>query len=272
MSEYTAMQISKPSDEQAFERCNEILWRCILGDHSVQLHGRRGQEQHGVDLTGLRDGQPESIVGVQCKLKSEGQRLTESEVRAEVEKALTFSPPLSEYIIVTTAPDDEKTQNFARQLSISVSENRGRPLKIRVLGWGSLEREIRRFPDSLKAFDPSHTGQGDRIEQSIGDLSGSMEVVQEQMAVVYRAVTQGYALSPIITEAAVYSVLDRQVNSYAELVSSDPRSALRLLQQRQGQLDDDVRANIRFRVAANIATCQFNLGDEETAAQGFIAA
>ena len=272
MAEYTAAQIPKPSDEQTFERCNEILWRCILRDDTVQLHGRRGQEQHGVDLTGLRDDQPERIVGVQCKLKSEGQRLTEAEVRAEVEKALTFSPPLSEYIIVTTAPDDEKIQKLAHQLSISASENRGKPLKIRILGWGSLEREIRRFPDALKAFDPSHTGQGDRIERSLGDLSGSMEMVQEQIAVVHRAVTQGHAGNPIITETAVYSVLDRQINSYAELVSSDPSTALRLLKQLQGQLDGDVRADIRFRVAANIAACKFNLGDEEAAAQGFVAA
>ena len=140
------------------------------------------------------------------------------------------------------------------------------------MGWGSVEREIRRFPDALKAFDPSHTGQGDRIEQSLGDLSESMEVIQERMAVVHRAVTQGHALNPIVTETAAYSVLDRQVNSYAELVSSDPSTALRLLKQLQGQLDDDVRANIRFRVAANIAACQFNLGDQEAAAQGFIAA
>ena len=272
MSEYTAAQIPKPSDEQAFERCNEILWRCVLRDDTVQLHGRRGQEQHGVDLMGLRDDQPERIVGIQCKLKSEGQRLTEAEVRAEVEKALTFSPPLSEYIIVTTAPDDEKIQKLAHQLSISGSENRGKPIKIRILGWGSLEREIRRFPDALKAFDPSHTGQGDRIERSLGDQSGSMEVFQEQMAVVHRAVTQGYAGNPIITDTAVYSVLDRQINSYAELVSSDPRTALGLLRQLQGELDDDVRADIRFRVAANIAACQFNLGDAEAAAQGFIAA
>ncbi len=272
MSEYTATQIPKPSDEQAFERCNEILWRCVLGDRSVRLHGRRGQAQHGVDLTGLRGDQPERIVGVQCKLKSEGQRLTEAEVRAEVEKALTFSPPLSEYIIVTTAPDDEKIQKLAHQLSISASENRGFPLKIRILGWGSLEREIRRHPDALKAFDPSHTGQDDRIEQRLGDLSGSMEVVQAQMAVVHRAVTQGHTLNPIVTETAVYSILDRQINSYAELVSSDPSTALRLLRQLERQLDDDVRANIRFRVAANIAATQFNLGDEEAAAQGFIAA
>ena len=99
-----------------------------------------------------------------------------------------------------------------------------------------------------------------------------MEMVQEQMAVVHRAVTQGHAGNPIITETAVYSVLDRQINSYAELVSSDPSTALGLLRQLQGALDDDVRANIRFRVAANIAACKFNLGDEEAAAQGFVAA
>ena len=272
MSEYTATQIPKPSDEQAFERCNEILWRCVLGDHTVQLHGRRGQEQHGVDLTGLRDGQPESIVGVQCKLKSEGQRLTEAEVRAEVEKALTFSPPLSEYTIVTTAPDDERIQKLAHQLSISASENRVKPLKIRILGWGSLEREIRRFPDALNAFDPSQTGQGDRIERELDDLSGSVEKVREQIAVVHRAVTQGHAGNPIVAATAVHSILGRQVNSYAELVSSDPSTALRLLRRLQGELDDNARADIRFRVAANIAACQFNLGDEEAAAQGFIAA
>ena len=272
MSEYTAAQTPKPRDEQTFERCNQVLWRCILGDETVQLHGRRGQKQDGVDLTGLRDGQPERVVGVQCKLKSEGRKLTEAEVRAEVEKALTFAPPLSEYIIVTTAPDDERIQKLAHQLSISASENRGRPLKIRILGWGSLEREIQRFPDALKAFDPSHTGQGDRIERKLGNLSGSIEMVLEQMAVVHRAVTQGHAGNPIVTDTGVHSVLESQIKSYAELVSSDPSTALRLLKQLQGQLDDDVRADIRFRVAANIAACQFNLGDEKAAAQGFIAA
>ena len=269
MSEYTGTQIPKPSDEQTFERCNEVLWQCILRDETVQLHARRGQRQYGVDLTGIRDDQAENLVGVQCRLKSAGQSLTEAEIQGEVEKALTFSPPLSEYIIVTTAPDDGELQRLAYQLSISASKGREKPLRVRIWGWGTLEREIRRFPNALRAFDPSHTGQGDRIERKLGDLS---EMVQERMAEVHRAVTQGHAGNPIVTETAVRSVLERQVNSYAELVSSDPSTALRLLTQLQGQLDDDVKGNIRFRVAANIAACQFNLGDEEAAAQGFIAA
>lgn len=272
MSEYPATQIPKPRDEQTFERCNEILWRCILGDETVQLHGRRGQKQRGVDLTGLRDGQPDQIVGVQCRLKSEGQILTDAEVRTELEKALTFTPPLSEYFIVTTAPDDEKLQRLAHELSISASKDRDGPLKTRIWGWGSVEREIRRYPDALRAFDPSHTTQGDRIEREVGHLSGSMTDVQQQLAVVHRVVTQGHAGSPVVADTAVDNILEREVQRYGELVSSDPDNALRFLQRFQAELDDDVRANIRFRVAANIAACQFNLGDREAAARGFIAA
>ena len=221
---------------------------------------------------GLRDGQPEQIVGVQCRLKSEGQILTEAEVRKEVEKALTFTPPLAEFFIVTTAPDDEKLQRLAHELSISASEHRDKPLKIRIWGWGSLEREIRRYPDALRAFDPSHTAQADRFEREVHDLSGSMEIVRQEVAVIHRSVAQGQAISPIVTETAVQTVLEREINRYAQLVSSDPRSALQLLQQLQAELDDHVGGEIRFRIAANIAACDFNLADEEAAARGFIAA
>ncbi|MDE2678126.1 MAG: hypothetical protein OXI76_09490 [Gemmatimonadota bacterium] len=272
MSEHPAAQIPKPRDEQVFERCNEVLWRCILGDETIQLHGRRGQPQHGVDLTGIRDGQPDSIVGVQCKLKSEGQKLTEAEVRDEVAKAVTFSPSLSEYIIVTTAPDDSTMQQLALELSISASKNRAKPIKIRVWGWGTLERTIRRYPEAVSAFDPSHTAQGDQILREVGELSGSMAVFRQEMAVIHRSVTQGQGISPIVADTAVQSVLERQVNSYTELVSSDPDTARRLLQKLQAELDDDVRADIRFRVAANMAACDFNLADEEAAARGLIAA
>ena len=101
MSELTATQIPRPSDEQAFERSMEILWRCILNHENAKLHGRRGQKQRGIDIVGIRDGEPQQIVGVQCKLKGVGETLTEDEVSDEVTKALTFTPLLPEYIVVT---------------------------------------------------------------------------------------------------------------------------------------------------------------------------
>ena len=157
MSEFIATQIPKPRDEQAFERCNEVLWRCILMDKTVQMYGRGGQKQYGVDLTGIRDDAPDRIVGVQCKLKSDGKQLTETEVRGEIKKALTFRPLLSEYIIVTTAPDDANLHSLAHELSISASKSRGMDIKIRILGWGSLERELLRHPMRLKpSIHPTH--------------------------------------------------------------------------------------------------------------------
>ena len=148
MSELTATQIPKPSDEQAFERCNEVLWRCILKDDRAHCYGRRGQRQHGVDIVGYRNGSVDRIVGIQCKLKGAGKVLEENEVRKEVTKALTFRPPLSEYIIVTTAPDDAKLVTLAIELSGSASVGREKNLKVSILGWGSLEREINRYPEA----------------------------------------------------------------------------------------------------------------------------
>ncbi len=116
MSLLAATQIPKPADEQAFERASVVLWRGLLDDRSVQRNGRRGQRQNGVDLFGIRDGDADWHVGIQCKVKSEGHALSEDEVRSEVKKALTFKPPLQEYYIITTAPDDVAMQELAREI------------------------------------------------------------------------------------------------------------------------------------------------------------
>lgn len=272
MSELTATQILKPSDEQAFERCNEVLWRCILKDDGVQCYGRRGQRQHGVDIVGYRNGSVDRIVGIQCKLKGAGKILEESEVRKEVTKALTFKPPLSEYIIVTTAPDDAKLVTLAIELSGSASVGRENNLKVSILGWGSLEREINRYPEARNAFDPSHTPQGDRIEQLMEDLPDEVLVGQgPKLDAILAAVTAPHTVNPIVSNATVQTVSDRQINDYVEIIATEPATALDLFQKLQQRLND-VPDRIQFRVAANIAVCQLELGDEETAAQGLIAA
>ena len=110
---YAVMQIPKPLDEHDFERKCTVLFECVLGDPAIDRFGRRGQAQYGVDILGLRDGNIDQIVGIQCKLKGQGKKLTENEVKNEVEKARLFKPPLSEYIIATTAPKDAKLDSLA---------------------------------------------------------------------------------------------------------------------------------------------------------------
>ena len=266
MSELAATQIPKPSDEQAFERCSVTLWRCILKDETTHAHGRRGQRQHGVDIVGCRNKVPDQIVGIQCKVKGDGKMLLEKEVRDEVAKALTFTPPLSEYFIVTTAPDDANLQRLAHELSIAESASRGKNISIRVLGWGSLQQDIRAYPEALNAFDPSHTPFGQRLERKLDGLSND----------VIEAIHEGFRtiqpLDPAGGDTAVQSVIENQIHDYVELISTDPKTALELLQSLRARLDPGSADRIRLRVDTNISVCHLALGRDEIAADGLIAA
>ena len=273
MSEFGATQIPKPTDEQAFERCNVTLWRCVLKDPTAQVYGRRGQRQHGVDILGCRDGRPEKPVGIQCKLKGAGQLLSEKEVRDEVEKAMGFNPPLSEYIIVTTAPNDTSLQSLVMELSKAKSEQLNRKLKITIYGWQSLQQEIRRHPEAHKEFDPSYTPQVERIKQTVNELP---EVIASTLAPQFDEVRSDIAslkATPVdLDHTEISAEHERLIDDYKELVSTDPATALGLLLKLQKRIDDKATNRVRFRVATNIAACQLELGDVEKAATGFIAA
>lgn len=78
MSLLAATRIPKPSGAQAFERASAVLWRGLLKDPNAR-NGRRGQRQNGVDLCGLRNGDPAHHVGTQCEANGDGQVLTEDE-------------------------------------------------------------------------------------------------------------------------------------------------------------------------------------------------
>ena len=273
MSELSAVQVPKPRDEQAFERCSLVLWRHVLNDKSALLYGRRGQKQHGVDIVGFRNGNPNHPVGVQCRLKGDGQLLSEKEIRTEVDKAISFHPPLSEYIIATTAPDDVNLQSLAMELSASVSRGRSSPLLISVLGWDSLQLEIQRHPEALKAFDPSHTPQGDKIIQAIDDVPDIIDAKISSQLEMFRKDLATFTTEQVTVEAATtHPEYEELIDSYVALIPNDPNIALESLQRLQTKVESNISSRIHFRIAANIAVCRLELGELERAAREFIAA
>ena len=277
MSELSSTQIPKPSDEQAFERCNEVLWRLILDDPTAKLHGRRGQKQRGVDILGIRGGDPNHVVGIQCKLKSVGNYLDPAEVRNEVEKALAFQPLLSEFIIVTTAPTDAYLDQLSHELSASSSKSRTKNIKISVFGWNDLEREINRFPEAREAFDPSHTPyselNGDKIRLlSDSIIAGVGTTLAPEFQSFHSVLKRIETINAVSRSPSVVSEQEQQINDCVELMASDPSGAMGILRNLENRLSEDSPGRIRFRVAANIAACQLELENVEIAAQGFIDA
>ena len=129
MSGYTPTHIGIPKNHADFERNSVVLFQQVLGDPGVKRLGRSGQRQYGIDLLGYRDGNLKKLVGIQCKKKQPNKALTTTEVRTEVRKALKYNPRLTEYIIVTTAPDDTKLDKLATLLT-KQQRDKGRKIKI----------------------------------------------------------------------------------------------------------------------------------------------
>lgn len=84
MTTFVSQQIQPPKYWQEFETLCADLWTQIWNDPNTQMHGRQGQEQHGVDVYGRPD-RGEMYAGVQCKGKdiNYGKEVSETELREE---------------------------------------------------------------------------------------------------------------------------------------------------------------------------------------------
>jgi cellulose synthase operon protein C len=58
-----------------------------------------------------------------------------------VQKALAFKPTLDEFILITTAPGEQKIEESARLITKEL-EKGGRRLRVAVWGWDTLEQHI----------------------------------------------------------------------------------------------------------------------------------
>ena len=256
------IQISKPCDEQDFERICAVLFKCLINDPGIDGQGRRGQQQFGVDIIGFRDGDSNQIVGIQCKLKGQNKRLTENEVRAEVKKALQFRPSLSEYIIATTAPKDAKLD----RLALKLRKDQQIGMRVCVWGWETLQDKIQQHADAINAFDPSYGFWSDQFHNKLDEVS------KKQDDILLAVKSSSYSFEPVIDNSAIHDELESQINEYATLVRNQPSVALKLLESLLERHGSTASNHIRFRIVSNIAGCQLNLGNERVAVKGFIEA
>lgn len=114
----------KPVNWQDFEKLCKKLWGEIWKCSSIKRNGRAGQNQHGVDIYGVPDGEAEYF-GIQCKGKDDYTKaqLTESEIDEEITKALNFEPKLKHFIFATTANKDAAIETYIRKKDIESRKN-----------------------------------------------------------------------------------------------------------------------------------------------------
>jgi len=118
MSSLNSLYLPELKNWQDFQNLCRDLWSKIWNDPNAKINGREGYKQHGVDIYGRLNGKNE-IVGIQCKIKDKyaDKKLSESEVKEEIEKAKKFEPKLNQYIIATTGPHDGKLDELERKIT-----------------------------------------------------------------------------------------------------------------------------------------------------------
>lgn len=261
-------QIQPPADWQAFERASEVLWTDILKDDGIHRFGRGGQEQFGLDLTGYRNGDPNQLVGIQCKCIDRNRPLDASTLRAEVRKVLASGFNIVEYFVTHTGPNDANLDRVAIELT-QEQARLGRKLLVRVWGWETLQSRIANSDRAMRAFDPSVSlfaeATRDAVETNTQEL--------RRLHIRFDAVVAQLSADPSATGTAAEAPLDREIDRYRRMIDEgSPRQALNLLETLWAELDQNSTGRIRFRVKANIGHCHVQLGEELHGADHLMAA
>ena len=251
--------LPKPKIWQDFESLTRELFACVLNDPHTQKNGRSGQKQSGVDVYGYRS--VDYLVGVQCKEKFK-RKITDDELRAEVTKSKTFKPQISEFILVTTAPRDQKIQECARLITEKMAYA-DHPIFVAVWGWEDIEEHAWKYPKAWKAFDPTWTSF---VEQGIEALTVEVQEVKQSIERLAGG-TRFPATNPTDVSLDGNNENTRrhgQITAFQRLIDEGHvQPALgQLLKLRSDEWVEASRSE-RYRILVGIASAKLRLGDEE---------
>lgn len=133
----------KPRDWETFEDIICDVFSRKYQTYNFQRYGRRGQVQHGVDIVGPIDN---GLLGIQCKHHPD-TTISTHEIDEEIEKSETFQPPLTEYIIATSASRTNTAHKYVLQVSESRKEQGKYPVLIKF--WEDIYDWLAEYPDLL---------------------------------------------------------------------------------------------------------------------------
>lgn len=115
------IQWPMPANWEDFE---DMCYRLALAERflvSGRKYGRRGQEQHGVDIVGQSDDVDWPNVAIQCKLKTEylGGVLRATELNEVYEKSKALKRGLDKLYVATTISRDTEISALVDQINAS---------------------------------------------------------------------------------------------------------------------------------------------------------
>ena len=140
------LQIPPPENEYEFESLCLDLYKLEFGD-KTQKNGSRGQSQNSVDISCS-----DQYIGIQCKKKELHKKITEKELKREVEKAKKFQPSLKRFILAATCKRDSKIQETARL--ISEDHKQQKLFSVEIHSWDEIKSLFDKHPEVYELDTP----------------------------------------------------------------------------------------------------------------------
>ncbi|WP_286996104.1 hypothetical protein [Shewanella sp.] len=140
LNDLRTLDIPKITDGEKFEFLIRDIYRNNPIFDFVELNGRRGQRQKGVDVF-ARNEKSNEWIGIQCKCRAKGKPLSESDVNTEIDKAKDFNPKISTFYIYTTCERDVETQELEREINVKQIE--ANDFKVKIRFWPDIEELLK---------------------------------------------------------------------------------------------------------------------------------
>ena len=276
-------QFPPPKNWQDFENLSYDLWRAIWKDPNTQKNGRQGQPQNGVDVFG-QPGQATAWAGVQCKGKDNysDKNVTEAELRKEVDKAKSFTPPLKEFTLATTGPRDSTIQEIAR--SITEDHHKHGLFSVQVRFWEDILIDLDSYPDLVAKYYPDYATtstlrQGfDQLAQGQRDLfkaqSESQQETVNRVSEVKEAVESSISSLPTTLVSQFLSPFHEKTLDFARNLINTHKSAqaLEYLEAQRSILWSQASGEIKSRFLMLMGIAKYSCGSEQEAATLFLEA
>lgn len=280
MTQFSRFQVPPPSNWQDFESLCCDLWRAIWKDPNTQKNGRQGQPQHGVDIFGKPD-QGNLWAGVQCKGKDKyaDKSITENEVETEVEKAKSFSPPLSQFVIATSGKRDVSIQELARKIT---EKHLGMGLfSVHVWCWEDIVGRLEEFPHIIAEYYPGLSIDFKALKKEIDEVKENTQAILENtgdikssmLSIPNNLVILDMPSYVDISSTILTSEHQAEIDHSRDLLKNyNPVEALDYLEGLKSRIWSSAQPIVKYRILTNIGAAKGLLNRHQESARLLIEA
>jgi tetratricopeptide (TPR) repeat protein len=243
-----AQRFQIPANDDDFERmCLELLRR-HWSRPGLEIFGKRGERQYGIDILDLSGETP--VYAAQCKLKEEHKSLQPAEIQAEVNEAKKFTTQLGRYAILTTAKVSTHSQMAVRD--INQEHKRQGLFEVELLTWDQICPLLQKYSDVQEIlYGPIDSDTGTRILGTLVVIQGGLQS---------------------LTSKAAGSDVDNRINEARDCINERNFQVATLLLNLLQHNATDVTPKQQYRLLANHGAAALGQGKAATAAKYFLQA